>query len=70
MLQIAYNFADSAEKALLYNANIGGDNISRGALIGSLFGASFGMKTFPVWTKDQLIIRDDIYLDNQNFILM
>ena len=35
-----------------------------------MFGASFGMKAFPIWTKDLLGARDDVYLENQNFILM
>jgi len=63
-LQLAYCFSESAEKALLTNANLGGENVARGALLGSLFGASFGLKTFPIWSKDQLIDRDDIFLEN------
>jgi ADP-ribosylglycohydrolase len=62
MLYFAYKYSDSAEKALLAISNSGGDNIARAALVGALFGASFGIKAFPTWTKD-LLVKRDIYYD-------
>ena len=39
LLFIAYKYSDSTEKAILANANAGGENVARGALLGALFGA-------------------------------
>jgi len=42
-LFITYKYADSLERTVLANANAGGENISRGALVGTLIGAAYGM---------------------------
>jgi len=39
LLLIAYRYADSTGRAILANANAGGENVARGALLGALFGA-------------------------------
>jgi len=59
MLFIVYKYADSFEKAILANANAGGENVARGALVGALLGASHGIESFPTWTS-QLHQRDII----------
>lgn len=51
MLFLNYKYADNLEKACLANANAGGENVARGSLMGALFGATYGMKGFPEWTK-------------------
>ena len=64
LLYYAFKYSDSAEQALLANANSGGENVARGAMLGSLFGASLGMKGFPNWMKDQLVDFDKIVIEN------
>ena len=39
LLFMAYKYSDSPEKAILANANAGGENVARGALLGALVGA-------------------------------
>ncbi len=43
MLFILYKYADSFEKGILANANAGGENVARGAVIGFLLGANHGL---------------------------
>ena len=52
MLFIVYKYADSFEKAILANANAGGENVARGALVGALVGAAHGVEKFPKWIHD------------------
>lgn len=42
------------------NANAGGENVARGALVGSLIGAYHGMNGFPKWSVDGLYKRVEI----------
>jgi ADP-ribosyl-[dinitrogen reductase] hydrolase len=49
LLFIAYKYSDSTEKAILANANAGGENVARGALLGALFGAQYGFNGIPKW---------------------
>ena len=46
-LHFAYKYSDSVEAALLANANAGGENVARGAVVGALLGAAHGMAGFP-----------------------
>jgi len=41
-LFLTYKYADSFEKAILANANAGGENVARGSLIGAVLGAHYG----------------------------
>jgi ADP-ribosylglycohydrolase len=40
-------FADSFEKAVLSNTNVGGENCHRGAALGALMGAALGESAIP-----------------------
>ena len=40
LLHFAYKYADSPERAVLANANAGGENVARGSLLGALMGAA------------------------------
>jgi hypothetical protein len=42
MLFMLYKYADSLEKGILANANAGGENVARGAIIGFLLAANHG----------------------------
>lgn len=59
-LFMTYKYADSVEKALLANANAGGENVARASLLGALIGAYHGMKAFPEWTVQGLLHKDEI----------
>ena len=43
MLFMLYKYSDSLEKGILANANAGGENVARGAIIGFLLGANHGL---------------------------
>lgn len=67
LLFIVYKYADSFEQAILANANAGGENVARGALVGSLVGAAHGIESFPEWTgglyqKDIIMKEIDEFL--------
>ncbi|MEW5305683.1 MAG: hypothetical protein WDW38_011511 [Sanguina aurantia] len=47
MLFLAYRYADSFEKAVLANTNVGGENCHRGAALGALMGAALGESNIP-----------------------
>lgn len=49
MLFFVYKYADSFEQAILANANAGGENVARGALVGALVGAFNQIESFPEW---------------------
>eukprot|EP00197_Chlamydomonas_leiostraca_P004699 CAMPEP_0202866534 /NCGR_PEP_ID=MMETSP1391-20130828/7852_1 /ASSEMBLY_ACC=CAM_ASM_000867 /TAXON_ID=1034604 /ORGANISM="Chlamydomonas leiostraca, Strain SAG 11-49" /LENGTH=366 /DNA_ID=CAMNT_0049546491 /DNA_START=218 /DNA_END=1318 /DNA_ORIENTATION=+ len=46
-LYLAYKYADSFEKAVLTNTNVGGENCHRGAALGALMGAGLGESRIP-----------------------
>ena len=48
---MVYKYADSFEKAILKNAEVGEANVARGAIIGTLLGANHGLEAFPEWTN-------------------
>lgn len=54
LLHFAYKYADSPEKALLANANAGGENVARGSLLGPLLGAVYGKEAFAGWMTEGL----------------
>jgi ADP-ribosylglycohydrolase len=60
LLFIAYKYADSAEQAILANANAGGENVARGSLLGALIGAYYGMDGLPNWSKVGLLKSTEI----------
>jgi len=60
LLFFLYKYADSPEKAILANANAGGENVARGALVGALMGAHHGMSGFPNWMVDGLLASNEI----------
>jgi ADP-ribosylglycohydrolase len=52
VVYLALKYHDEPEKALIVNTNLGGDNAGRGAILGSLLGASCGIEDFPPsWVK-------------------
>ena len=52
VLYLALKYHDKPEQGLIVNTNLGGDNVHRGAVLGSLLGAANGMESFPPrWIK-------------------
>eukprot|EP00198_Chlamydomonas_reinhardtii_P000582 XP_001689917.1 predicted protein [Chlamydomonas reinhardtii] len=47
LLYLAYKYADSFEKAVLANTNVGGENCHRGAALGAVMGAAAGESRIP-----------------------
>lgn len=54
LLHFAYKYADSPERAILANANAGGENVARGSLLGAIMGAAYGNEAWPQWCKEGL----------------
>jgi len=51
VLYLAYKYSEDPEEGLIANANLGGDNAHRGAILGALFGVANGINAFPErWT--------------------
>ena len=55
VVYLALKYHDQPEKALIVNTNLGGDNVARGAVLGSLLGAACGMESFPQRWVDGLL---------------
>lgn len=68
MLWFLYKYAHSFEECILANANAGGENVARGALIGVIMGAKHGMKGMPDWTKNGLFAKDEINAEIDQFL--
>ena len=47
VIYLALKYHDDPEKALVVNANLGGDNAARGSVLGALLGAAGGIDKFP-----------------------
>ncbi|KAL3801038.1 hypothetical protein HJC23_002331 [Cyclotella cryptica] len=55
-------------KALLANANVGGENVHRGAVLGAILGARAGDEQLPAEMKDGLFEREDIEREIDLFV--
>ena len=53
-LYLAWKYADEFEAGVIANANVGGDNCHRGAVVGALLGAASGMAGLPARFVDQI----------------
>ena len=52
VIYLALKYHDQPEQGLIVNTNLGGDNVHRGAVLGSLLGAANGLEAFPSrWVK-------------------
>jgi ADP-ribosyl-[dinitrogen reductase] hydrolase len=58
LLHFVYKYSNSPEAAILANANAGGENVARGALVGAIMGAAHGQ--FPDWCLKGLKNYDEI----------
>ena len=46
-LYLAWKYADDFESGVIANANVGGDNCHRGAVLGALIGGAVGVSKMP-----------------------
>lgn len=47
VVYLCLKYHDNPERALVANTNLGGDNAGRGAVMGALLGAAYGLEGFP-----------------------
>jgi ADP-ribosylglycohydrolase len=55
VVYLALKYHKDPENALIANTNLGGDNAARGAVLGALMGASYGVNSFPRRWVDRLV---------------
>jgi hypothetical protein len=55
-------------KALLSNANIGGENVHRGACLGVILGARVGDENLPDELKSGLYMRQELEKEIDSFV--
>lgn len=64
LLVFIYKYADDPVQGLLASVNAGGENVARSAVLGALFGATYGTAGWPTWCtadlKDTNAISSDI----------
>ena len=58
VLYLAFKYIDLPRQALLVNANLGGDNVHRGAVLGTILGLAYGLPVNEFF--DQLVDRQSI----------
>jgi ADP-ribosylglycohydrolase len=56
------------ETALLASANAGGENVARGALLGALLGARYGLQAMPEHLRKGLLQGDAIEAEAKDFV--
>jgi len=54
LIHFAAKYGDDFEAALLANANCGGENVHRGAVLGAILGAVHGERAIPTHLKEGL----------------
>lgn len=54
--------------SLLFNANVGGENVHRGAVLGALLGAQRGFATLPRALIDGLAARHELAVEIDAFV--
>ena len=60
--------SSSCWRALLANANVGGENVHRGAILGAILGAYAGDEQLPTEMKDGLYEKEAIEKEIDDFV--
>ena len=68
VLFLLAKYRHDAERALIANAEVGGDNCHRGAILGALLGAAGGTSVFPKRWIEQLHDRTTILEEIKHFV--
>jgi ADP-ribosylglycohydrolase len=61
-------YEDDFEAALVANTNVGGDNCHRGAILGALMGAAYGLRAIPERWIRGLTCHDEIEREIDSFV--
>ena len=56
-------------KALLENANVGGENVHRGSVLGAILGARAGMEGIPKHLREGLYNHDELADEIDDFVV-
>jgi hypothetical protein len=67
LLYYAHKYGDDPEMALLRSTNAGGENVARGALLGALLGAKYGLSKMPPRFVEGLVDRERIRKEINTF---
>jgi ADP-ribosylglycohydrolase len=59
-LYLAWKYADRPEEGLVANTMAGGDNCHRGAVLGALLGAAWGVEAWPERWRGVLRYRPEL----------
>jgi len=65
---MTYKYGADFERAILANANCGGENVARGMVMGALIGAAHGSARIPQHLKDGLKDSAKIEKDIEAFV--
>ena len=68
VLFLLAKYQHDAEQALIANAEVGGDNCHRGAILGALLGAAGGQGVFPDRWVEQLYEKEAILSEIEQFV--
>jgi len=68
VLYLAARYPDDIEAALIANANTGGDNCHRGAILGAILGAALGFQAIPERWVQELSARDRLQQEIDTFV--
>eukprot|EP00002_Diphylleia_rotans_P018067 TRINITY_DN349_c0_g1_i3.p1 TRINITY_DN349_c0_g1~~TRINITY_DN349_c0_g1_i3.p1 ORF type:complete len:360 (-),score=80.94 TRINITY_DN349_c0_g1_i3:281-1360(-) len=68
LLYMAYKFSDDYEGALLFNANVGGENCHRGAALGAVMGLAHGYQKIPSRFVNGLNDHDSLKKEIDSFV--
>ena len=68
VLFLLAKYQHDAERALIANTEVGGDNCHRGAILGALLGAAGGTSVFPKRWIEQLHERTTILEEIEHFV--
>ena len=68
VVYLAARYYNDFESALIANTNVGGDNCHRGALLGTILGATLGVSAIPSRWIDGLTAHDELNNEIEQFV--
>ena len=68
VLYLMARYKDDFEAAVVANTNVGGDNCHRGAILGALMGAAYGLRAIPERWIRSLTCHNDIEREIDSFV--
>ena len=68
ILHFMFRYSDSFKELLLAQANVGGECVHRGSVLGALAGAAHGMRGIPKEWLDGLVQHEEIKAEVEAFV--